>query len=637
MAMAKRLLIVGLLLAAGLSRAATVSTTVSGVDGELLANVRASVALVQAERLDDLSLWRLRQMADEARDEAARALRPFGYYSPRIQVRLIEPESEDSDAWRAEIAIEAGEPVTLDAVDIEFIGEGAEDPELIAWRNEFPLAEGDRLDHAAWRNALGQLGRIAEERGYFKSRFERRKILVDADRGTAQATIRFDTGPRYRFGEYRAPEQPFSERLMNRLHVLGDGEPYTVDRLDRQREVLVRAGLFNRVVVEPERDDDRERVDLNYQLEARPPNTWRTTVGFGTDTGARIQLGWTRHYLGAEGRRLELALGAQQQNREYVFQGNYRQPRGNSPGDFLTAGTVLRSEEDDFRFYGDDSIEPVFQSFDGRREQAEISLGRLQERAFWPERYQPMEERLFVSVLDESFDALRPGSFSEQNQALLEANPALRDFLTTDNQVVALGANWRLPRISGTGFNTTGELWEAQLIGAHDSLGSDVSFAQARLSGMWHWRFGERHKLLLRGEAGYTEADVERLDIRLGDTSLDLSLTDLPERYRFKTGGDRTVRGYGFEELSTNQNGSNHLLVGSIEYEYRVGDQWSLAAFADIGNAFNDIREPDLKRGVGVGFRWYTIIGPIQIDVAQALDAEDEPWRLHFTIGTNLL
>jgi translocation and assembly module TamA len=116
-----------------------------------------------------------------------------------------------------------------------------------------------------------------------------------------------------------------------------------------------------------------------------------------------------------------------------------------------------------------------------------------------------------------------------------------------------------------------------------------------------------------------------------------LTLTELPERFRFKTGGDRTVRGYGYEELSTNRNGANHLLVGSVEYEYRVGENWSLAAFADIGNAFNDFSQRKLKRGVGVGFRWYTMIGPLRVDFAQALDEVDDPWRLHFTIGTQLL
>jgi translocation and assembly module TamA len=616
--------------------AATVSTEIEGIEGELLANVRASVSLVAAEDLDDLALWRLRSMAEDARAEIEQALRPFGYYRPAIEVRLIEPE-DDSRRWQARLTIEAGSPVRIDETVIELRGDGRDDPELAQWRQEWPLAAGDRLDHTAWEAAWRRVEQLAEERGYFRARFEERRVIVDADRQEADIRIVFDTGPRYRFGEYRAEDQPFSPSLMDRLHILDADEPYSVERLDRQREALVRSGLFERVVVDTTRDADQERVDLDYRLDPRPPNTWRATVGFGTDTGARMQLGWTRHYLGSRGNRLEAALGAQQNNREYVFQAEYRHPRGDEPSEFWTAGTTLRSERDDFRFYEQDRIEPVFDSFDGRREQTELTFGRLQQRTLWPDRYEGLEERLFVSILNESFDAFREGTFSPENEALLQANPELRSYLDTDSRVVAFGGRWRLPNISGSGFNTRGSVWRAHLIGAHESAGSEVSFAQAWLSGRMHLLLGNRHKLLVRGEVGYTEADTRRLDIRLGDRSLDLTLTELPERYRFKTGGDRTVRGYGFEELSTNRNGANHLLVGSVEYEYRVGENWSLAAFADIGNAFNDLDQRKLKRGVGVGFRWYTMIGPLRIDIAQALDDVDEPWRLHFTIGTQLL
>lgn len=628
--------VLAMLTGAGVARAATVSTEISGVAGELLANVRASVSLVRAEQLDELSLWRLRQMAEDARSEIEQALRPFGFYRPDIRVRLIEPEG-DSQHWQARLDIKPGPPVLIDEVAIELQGDGRDDPELKEWREEWPLRSGDRLDHPAWEKAWRSLEQIARERGYFQARFAERRVTVGANLDKADIRIVFDTGPRYRFGKYRAAEQPFSESLMNRLHILEPDEPYSIERLDRQREALVRSGLFERVVVDTRRDDERHRVDLDYRLETRSPNTWRATLGFGTDTGARVQLGWTRHYIGARGNRFEAAFGAQQYNREYVLQGEYRHPRGNQPSEFLTAGTTLRSEQDDFRFYDQDRIEPVFDAFKGRREQAELTFGRLQERRIWPERFQEFEERLFVSILNESFDAFREGSFSPENEALLEANPELRPYLDTDSRVIALGGRWRLPRIEGSGFNARGVVWRAHLIGAHESAGSDVSFAQAWLSGKWHLIFGDRHKLMLRGEAGYTEADTRRLDIDLGDRSLDLTITELPERYRFKTGGDRTVRGYGYEDLSTNRNGANHLLVGSVEYEYRVGQNWSLAAFADIGNAFNDFSQRKLKRGVGVGFRWYTMIGPIRIDIAQALDEVNDPWRLHFTIGTQLL
>lgn len=636
MARGARLFLLLMLIASSPGRAATVSTEITGIEGDLLANVRASVSLIQAEQIDNLSVWRLRQMAEDARSEVQQALRPFGFYSPSIRVRLIEPD-DDSQQWRASVRVQPGSPVLIDEVGIELRGDGRDDPELLEWRREWPLEPGDRLDHAAWDSAWQQLEQLAEERGYFQARFEQRRVLVEPERQEADVRIVFDTGPRFHFGEYRAPDQPFTQQLMERLHILGRGEPYSVDRLDRQREALVRSGLFEGVVIEPERHPEQERIDLNYRLDPRPPNTWRATVGFGTDTGARIQLGWTRHYLGSGGDRLEAALGAQQQDEEYVLQGEYRRPRGDHPSEFFTAGTTLRSEQDSFRFYEQDRIEPVFDAFSGRREKAELTFGRLQERSFWPERFQGLEQRLFVSLLNESFDAFRQGSFSEENQALLEANPELRPLLDQESRVIAFGGRWRLPRIAGTGFDTNGSVWRAHLIGAHESAGSDVSFAQAWLSGRWHLRLGERHKLLVRGEAGYTEADTRRLDIELGERSLDLSITELPERYRFKTGGDRTVRGYGYEELSTNRNGANHLLVGSVEYEFRVGESWSLAAFADIGNAFNDLDEPKLKRGVGLGFRWYTMIGPLRIDVAQALDEVDDPWRLHFTIGTQLL
>lgn len=636
MGLALRPLLLSLLLLAGGVRASTVVTEISGIDGELLANVRASLSLVRAEGFDDLSVWRLRQMADDARGEVESALRPFGYYRPRVQVRLAEPERDDRP-WRAAVRIELGRPVTVEHVAISIEGEGEQDEALRAWLREWPLQRGDVLDHRVWRSARQSLERLAEERGYFRAQFLERRVIVDPDRRDADLRLRFDTGPRYRFGAYRAPDQPFSERLMNRLHVLEADEPYDVERLDRQREVLVRSRLFERVVVEPENDDERERVDLHYRLERRPPNTWRTTLGFGTDTGARLQLGWTRHYLSSRGNRLEAALGAQQRREEYVFQTEYQHPRGNRPSEFLTAGTVLRSEQDSFRFYDEERVEPVFDAFGGRREQAELSLGRLQERSLWPKRFEPMEERIFVSYLNESFDAFREGSFSEENEAVLEANPELAEYLDTDSRVLAVGARWRLPSIRGTGFDTRGSVWRAQLLAAHESAGSDVTFAQGWLSGRWHLRFGERHKLLLRGEVGYTEARTRRLAIDLDDRSLDLTITDLPERYRFKTGGDRTVRGYAFEALSTNRNGANHLLAGSVEYEFRVGRNWSLAAFADIGNAFNELDQRKLKRGVGIGFRWYTMIGPLQIDIAQALDDVDRPWRLHFTIGTQLL
>ena len=85
--------VAAVLLAAALSvgpaRAATVETSISGLEGPPLANVRASLSLLQAETLDEISIWRLRQMASDADEEVRVALQPYGYYNPRIAVRLV--------------------------------------------------------------------------------------------------------------------------------------------------------------------------------------------------------------------------------------------------------------------------------------------------------------------------------------------------------------------------------------------------------------------------------------------------------------------------------------------------------------------------------------------------------------------
>ena len=148
---------------------------------------------------------------------------------------------------------------------------------------------------------------------------------------------------------------------------------------------------------------------------------------------------------------------------------------------------------------------------------------------------------------------------------------------------------------------------------------------------------GERWKLLLRGEVGYSDALVSESDLEVEDQLINLSVTDLPNLYRFKAGGSTSVRGYGFERLSNNGIGSNNIVTASAELEMLIRPNWSIAAFVDVGNAFNDWGEMDLKKGMGAGVRWYTIAGAVRVDIAKALDLPDEPWRIHFTIGTNLL
>ena len=157
------------------------------------------------------------------------------------------------------------------------------------------------------------------------------------------------------------------------------------------------------------------------------------------------------------------------------------------------------------------------------------------------------------------------------------------------------------------------------------ALASDVDFVQAGISGKWIRGFGENYRVLLRAElAGSWVDDFERL----------------PPSLRNYAGGDRSVRGYGYRELGPidalgDAVGARHLAVTSVELERRIAEQWAVATFADVGNAF-DGADDSAAVGIGLGLRWRSPVGPVRIDLARGLDDPDRGVRLHINIGPEL-
>src|SRR5690606_37572099 len=109
---------------------------------------------------------------------------------------------------------------------------------------------------------------------------------------------------------------------------------------------------------------------------------------------------------------------------------------------------------------------------------------------------------------------------------------------------------------------------------------------------------------------------------------------------RFFAGGDRSVRGYGYQDLGDRDEeglaiGGRYLATTSIEYEREFRPGWSAAAFVDAGDVWSRGR-PHLDFGVGAGLRWQSPVGPIRIDVAHGFDEIAGGWQLHLSAGPDL-
>jgi translocation and assembly module TamA len=375
-------------------------------------------------------------------------------------------------------------------------------------------------------------------------------------------------------------------------------------------------------------------VNLAVKASPRKRSTYQGSLGYGTDTGFRAQLFWNQHRLSERGDKLDMGLGWQETYQEYSFRTNYRLPRLARAREFWTADVLLSRKNQALRVKESDTATDYVELSSNTVTDYSMKLGRLITRDF--ERgYQQIQETWFGQYLLETVSASLAGSAS--SAGLYDPRIELPPEFGKDTRMLAFGVNWDWPAVRGSGFQTVGHHERAWVVTANEAWGSQTQFTQAYFSSNWHRMLGERWKLLLRGEIGYSQSDIADIELNVGDTMLQVSLTDVPNLYRFKAGGSRSVRGYAFETLSNNGIGSNNIITASAELEMNFRRNWSVAAFFDAGNAFNDWDQYELRKGVGVGIRWYSIAGAIRLDFAQALDIDGNPWRIHFTMGTPLL
>ncbi|MBX9750707.1 MAG: BamA/TamA family outer membrane protein [Roseococcus sp.] len=115
---------------------------------------------------------------------------------------------------------------------------------------------------------------------------------------------------------------------------------------------------------------------------------------------------------------------------------------------------------------------------------------------------------------------------------------------------------------------------------------------------------------------------------------------NVPPSQRFYAGGGGSVRGYDYQSIGprTAQGkpaGGASLLEGSIEWRQRFGESYGAVAFVDVGAVGTQSFAPtdELRVGAGLGFRYYTAIGPIRADIAVPLVRQQGSGAFGFYIG----
>jgi translocation and assembly module TamA len=134
----------------------------------------------------------------------------------------------------------------------------------------------------------------------------------------------------------------------------------------------------------------------------------------------------------------------------------------------------------------------------------------------------------------------------------------------------------------------------------------------------------------------YPVGRVSTINLRAeGGAVLATSRAGIPSALLFRTGGDTTVRGYGFETLGVSNGdavvGGRYYAIGSAEAIRYVTPVWGIAAFVDAGNAGDNLSELRPVYGYGVGLRIRSPIGPLRLDAAYG--QHEHQVRLHMSVG----
>ena len=571
-------LIALLLLAIALPLRAEVAllVVVEGVDDDLLGNVLGHLGIEQNRGHDTLTDAQVTLLHRRAPVEIRRALEPFGYYRAQVESSL----ERDDGTWVARYVVDPGEPVEIGLVDVELRGDAGADPAFRELLDDLPVREGRPLRHADYDRARDALGRLATERGYRDARFVRRELRIDLDRYVAEVLLTLESGERYRFGAVTFEQDELDEALLRRFLPFAEGDPYEAGKLLELQGALTDSDYFAQVRVRPQATAEGERaIPVVVEMTPRPHHRYSFGLGYGTDTGMRGRVGWEWRPVNRQGHRFGAGIELAEQREAALLR--YALPVGNPRSDRLVFSASVTEEESDTTW--------------SRLKQlgAALELGGSKWRQ--------------VLSLDLKREESETGSESQ------------------NVDLVVPGVNWsRL--FAGGGMNVRrGHRLEVDLHGGSEQLGSDVSYGKLNVLGKHIVSPWEQTRLIGRWELGTTWTD---------------DFSELPVSERYFAGGDNSIRGYAWRALGPENAagdvvGGEHLAVGSLEAEHYFGETWGAAVFVDSGYAFDDVDDPTWT-GAGVGLRWRTPIGTVRVDLAQALDGSNRPWRLHLVVGPDL-
>jgi translocation and assembly module TamA len=583
-----------------LAQAAGVNVEVHGVNEQLRANVLAYLSFERYRKGGaELNADTVERLHERVEREVQAALRPFGYYDPKVDSTVTDLGHDD---WRVVVGIDPGKPVLIEHIDVRVDGPGESDPQFQRILARAPHA-GDRLNHAEYEAIKTDMQRTAATYGYFDAKMLRTELVVDPPNHVANIALELDTGERYRFGKTTIRQNAIKDGLVRRYLRYHEGDFFDLTQVLHTQFALDDARYFVNLEVQPGDPDRKEHtVPLDIHADPRRKNNYSFAPGYATDTGARVTLGFEDRLLNTSGHSFSLQVQAAQVTR-YNVQARYAIPIGDpAVENFALRAQIEQQTLADVTAYTQ-SIGPSVTTVRGR----------------WQ----------YVAAL----------SGVHTTSETINGN-ATDSMLLPEIDVASVPQGYYGEALFEHPFF-------AEVRGSDRALGSNSNFIQLHAQAERVFQITSGWHLLLRDEVG---------------ASLVSGFSSLPAIYRFFAGGDNSVRGFYYNELSptepvctqgtngqflrnadgscqsvagTIKVGGKDMVTGTVEVIRDLPKNLGVATFIDYGNAFDHFGT-HLYYSVGIGLRVRLPVMTVGIDVAQALNMPGAGPRLHINFSPKL-
>jgi len=521
------------------------------------------------EALTEEELLRLQQASLQT---ARELLATEGYFSPQIS-STIEGAGANQ-VVRYEVV--AGPRTLVEAVNIRFEGaliEGRQadaGQDKLKQRNtrlrerierDFALKPGMPFRQADWNAAKNTALRPLLRNTYPAARLASSEAKVDPATQRAALSLVIDSGPAFFYGPVQiSGNERYPTSVIEALNPTAPGEPFRQQQLQDYQQALDASGYFSQVIVQVDPDPVlAAAAPIQVTVIERKQKQVSFGVGYSTDTGARAQVTYLHRNIFDAGERLKLELKLEQKESSALAELAWpRTARG-----YENRASVSYLQEE-------------IEGQDTATWKTVVSRNRKRDR----------------------IDATVSLQYQHENQTV---GPTVNE----QNKALVLGYAWT-HRTDGRAFYPVrGHVTNLQAGVASDALLSETSFVRLYGRHTEFFKLGDKGRLILRGELGAVMADHRE---------------GIPTDFLFRAGGENSVRGYHYESLGLEVPGGvasvRNLATASVEYNYFFTPTWGAALFVDAGDAADSFDALVPAVGTGVGVRYRSPIGPINVDLA---------------------